>query len=60
MIKDQIEAKKKGFEPIKFNNKPKIGVETPQHAPVKASTSNKSELSQISAEDMRNIIDKER
>ena len=29
MIKDQIEAKKKGFEPIKFNNKPKIGIETP-------------------------------
>ena len=29
MIKDQIEAKKKGFEPIKFNNKPKIGDETP-------------------------------
>ena len=44
MIKDQIEAKKKGFEPIKFNNKPKIG-QTPQHASAKATNSQKSEIS---------------
>ena len=59
MIKDQIEAKKKGFEPIKFNNKPKIGIDTPQHAPEKA-PSQKSDLSQMSHEDLRGMIDKER
>ena len=59
MIKQQIENKKRGIEPVQFNKNPRIGIDTPSSSAMDK-LDKSSDMSNMSSEDLRGIINKER